>query len=175
MPARSLPRPARFAPGPARRAWLAASAVVLLTGSPLAGQGNAPRLTVSRLADLTFGMVVGGVPAVIRPDDPAAAQFEVNLRGRPSETVTLTLMLPRELTSGADRLPIRFDAASAAWAAGDAPDARTAFDPALGTTVTVGRGGARSILVWIGGVLEPAPTQASGDYAELITITAVEN
>ena len=179
-PAGRAPAPARLAAHRARRARRAlvgAAAGTLLAATSVAGQGqgNAQRVAVSRLADLTFGLVVGGIPASIRPEDPAAAQFEVTLRGQPPHAVTLTLMLPRELTSGADRLPIHFDATSAAWATRDAPDARTAFDPARGTTVTLDQRGPKSILVWIGGVLEPGPTQPSGDYAELITITAVEN
>jgi hypothetical protein len=132
-------------------------------------------VTVSRLADLTFGPVVGGLPSVIRHEDPTAAQFEVKLRGRPTHTVTLTLALPRDLTSGPNRLPITFDAASAAWATRDAPDARTIFDPARGTTITLDQRGPKSILVWVGGVLEPARTQAAGDYADQLTLPAVEN
>ena len=139
------------------------------------GRGNQQTVAVSQLADLTFGIVIGGIPSVIRPEDPDAAQFEVKLRGQPPHAVTVTLALPRELTSGPNRLPIRFDATSAAWATRDAPNARTLFDPAVGTTVTLDQRGPKAILVWIGGVLEPTASQPSGDYADRITLIAVEN
>lgn len=139
------------------------------------GRRNAPTVVVSRLNDLSFGIVVGGTPVLVRPEDPTAAHFEVKLRGRPPHVVTVTLALPRELTSGPNRLPIRFDGASAAWATPDAPDARTIFDPAQGATITLDQRGPKSILVWIGGVLEPTSNPPSGDYTELITLSAVEN
>ncbi len=163
----------------ARRAALALASAALLTPSagPLAAQGNpkAPRVTVSRLNDLAFGLVVGGSPVVVRPGDAAAAHFEVSVRGRPSHTVTVTLALPPALLSGPDRLPVRFDANSAAWATRDAPDARTSFDPSRGTTVTLDQRGPKALLVWIGGTLEPSVSQPSGTYSELITLNATEN
>ncbi|HSM36544.1 MAG TPA: hypothetical protein VK837_09135 [Longimicrobiales bacterium] len=163
------PRAAAFA----ALAWGIGGAGVLAAQGQ--GRGNQQTVAVSQLADLTFGIVIGGTPSVIRPDDPDAAQFEVTLRGQPPHAVTVTLALPRELTSGPNRLPIRFDAASAAWATRDAPNARTLFDPAVGTTVTLDQRGPKAILVWIGGVLEPTASQPSGDYADRITLIAVEN
>ncbi|HUG01919.1 MAG TPA: DUF4402 domain-containing protein [Longimicrobiales bacterium] len=157
------------------------SLALLAHARPLDAQGegqgdpNHSSVTVSRLGDLVFGLVVGGASVVVRPDDPAAAHFEVRVRGGPSHVVTLTIALPAALLSGPDRLPVRFDANSAAWATSDAPDARTAFDPARGTTVTLDQRGPKSLLVWIGGTLEPMQAQPSGDYSALIALSAVEN
>ena len=165
------------------RVWSWAALIALLLAPGVApseahaqgrGQGDRQTVTVSRLADLAFGPVVGGIPAVIRPEDSNAAQFEVKLRGNPPHTVTVTLAVPGELLSGPNRLPIRFDATSAAWATRDAPNNRTAFDPVRGATVTLDQRGPKAILVWVGGVLEPATTQPAGDYADRITIQAVE-
>lgn len=171
-----VPAPPRASSGcPA--AILALAAIAAFPAAPLCAQGNpnAPTVTVSRLNDLAFGLVVGSAPVVVRPEDPAAARFEVRVRGRPSHAVTVTLALPPALLSGPDRLPVRFGATSAAWATPDSPDERTAFDPARGVTVTLDQRGPKSLLVWIGGTLEPSASQPSGTYAELITLSAVEN
>lgn len=136
---------------------------MLLAAAP----SRLPAQTALALSDLTFTTVIAGVTQTVRPSDPTAAQFQIT-PGKGMRTLQLVFSLPSAL-SGPGSMPIVFDATSGIWSRNSHISGGTTFDPRAG--ISVPSDGMSSLYVWIGGTVQPPPTQAGGNYTGTITIT----
>ncbi len=126
-------------------------------------------LTVTGSADLVFGTVFPGVnKAVAYTDAVNAGQWDIS--GEAAAEVTLEFtVLPANLTSGGNNLPIVYAADDAGHNTTDAPGTATDFDPAVGATADLDAG-TGALYVWIGGTVQPPEDQAAGAYTATITL-----
>jgi hypothetical protein len=143
--------------------WLLVLAALLTASSPAAAQ-----ITLTPVRDLAFGPVIVGVPTHIGPSHPVRSgqfQFTAPLLSR----VQLRFTLPNQLDGPAGAtLPIGF-ANNDALHVGTAPaSVPMTFNPKATRTFVVTDA---TILVFIGGTVSPAGTQAPGTYAGTITLT----
>lgn len=177
MNARHSASPTRWGSALRPRGSIAALVALAALLSPAAaraqgGAGGTTRaVSVYRMSDLSFGIVVGGIPAQVKPADATAAKFEI--RGPKQSGVTVTLTLPPALTMGAAAMPITFGTSSAGWSDQDKANTMTLFDPQQGTQVTLPANG--KVYIWIGGALNPPTRQASGTYGGVITLSVTAN
>lgn len=134
------------------------------TGSITATAQLQQPISVTGAVNLSFGNVFPGVPATVALTDAGAGRYDV--LGQASTPVTLTFtVLPVNLTSGANNLPVSFTAGhnttnSAAGA--------TAFAPAGGASTSLS--GTGQLFVFLGGTVTPAVNQVAGTYTGTITL-----
>ena len=151
-----------------------ALSLLLLVIVPAAAvaQGRSQGVAASRLADLSFGTVISGLPATVLPTDPTAGEFSVSAPNK--ALVMLTFQLPPALT-GPSPMPVTFGPGSAAWSLTNIPTGATFFNPQNGVQVQLPPG-SRTIYVWLGGSLGTiASSQPSGNYTATLTVSAVAN
>lgn len=116
--------------------------------------------------DLGFGNVFPGVAKTVAVTDATAGRFDVT--GQGSAPVLMSFVLPANLTSGANNLPI------GSWTGhhntSNAPSGGTNFTPSAGTTnSTFSAGG--SLFVFVGATVTPATNQAAGAYSGTVQLT----
>lgn len=114
--------------------------------------------------DLDFGSVFPGVSSTVLPSDVSAGRFDI--AGESNAEIDINFTLPTTLNgSGSTTIPISFGTTSAAWVAGGGP---FPFDPNTGTTQNLDAG---SMIVFLGGTVDPAFDQAAGMYTNTVTMT----
>ena len=150
------------------RVAAALAAAWLLLAPPLAGAAAAQQITVTRLADLSFGTVAAGTAKRVAPGDPGAGQFRVD--APPSARIRLDFILPTVLTSAGQTMAVTFGNRDAAWSGQNDVTTATTFDPNRRPRIRVPASG--TIYVWIGGSVAPAATQPSGIYTAPLTLSA---
>jgi len=135
----------------------------------LAAQGRP--LTVSRVRDLTFGMVLPGVPRVILRTDPTnSGQFD--LVGNKNSQVLLTFALPLVMTGPAStKMPLVFRGSDGGYSSTQAIGSQVAFDPKQPFLATLSKNGRGS--VFIGGTAQPSTSQRAGPYTGTLALTVV--
>lgn len=158
--------------------------VMVLTLLPLGaqaqGQGSADidvlatvleTLTVTAVNDLEFGDVVQGQSSTVSPEDAEAGSFFVN--GEAGSEVDVTFSLPSVLEQTFDpslTMDIDFSPTSARHNTSDDASAGTSFDPDTGATTSLDFANGE-LFVYIGGTIDPTPTQEPGNYEGTITLT----
>lgn len=130
-------------------------------------------LTILKIADVEFGVVPAGSGAnVLLATDAGAGRF--SLLGQPGRQVTVTIVAPAALTSGANSIAY----------AGAASVNESADDPAAATPVPVGPSFTMRLRdpspgqnrrlghLYVHGSVTAAPSAPSGVYTGTVTITA---
>ena len=124
-------------------------------------------ITVVAAANLDFGNVFPGVNKSVAVNDAAAGRF--NVLGQASAPVSLTFVLPANLTFGGNNLPI------ANWTGNHntaATPTGTGFTPsAAATAATLSASG--QLFVYIGAQVTPAINQTAGNYTGTVQMTVV--
>jgi len=123
--------------------------------------------------NLNFGNVIPGVPTtILRTDAVNGGQFRITGAGLfRSVTVRFTLPAVMNGPSGAT-MPITFSATDAGISWQGTIGSQTTFNPNSPFTYTLWLG---SGTVFLGGRVNPAPTQAGGSYTATITLTVIFN
>ncbi len=148
------------------RTYIAALALgVLITGSAVA-QGP---LTVLGRQDLTFGLLLPGVPITInRLDRANAGRFVI--RGQQQAEVLIDLTLPAAMVAGSGAtVPLRFDAADGGFSSRPALATMRVFDPRVPLVTGLGTNG--RLYIFLGGTALPGGQQAAGIYIGTIALT----
>jgi hypothetical protein len=141
----------------------------LLLAAPASAQGGRP-LRVQGVRALTFGVVFPGVPGRILRTDPAGSG-EFSIRGERFLQVLLEFTLPTSLTGpGGAAMPLSFGSNDAGYST-TTIGAQTGFDPATGGTAQLDKTGQGS--VFLGGTVQPTPSQAAGTYAGVVVLTVI--
>jgi hypothetical protein len=122
-------------------------------------------ITVTAGNPLAFGNVFPGKPATVAVSSASAGTFSV--AGQASTPVSMTFVLPTNLTSGANNLPI------GTWTGNEnttnAPTG-TGFTPsASATAATLSATGA--LYVFLGATVTPAVAQVAGSYSGTVSMT----
>lgn len=151
--------------------WAVAAALLVLpvaassqaTGNVTATANVLTPLSVAGTADLDFGDVFPGVTTTVLPVDVTAGRFDI--AGETTSEIDIDFTLPTTLDNGPESMPISFGNTSAAWVAGGGP---FDFDPNTGTTQNLVAG---SMIVFLGGTVDPAFDQAPGIYTSVVTMT----
>jgi len=157
-------------------ALLAASLLTPACALPLRAQRRpvpviiVPPLTAMAVNDLSFGSVLLGIPVSVSTSDPRhSGQFEV--RGPAGASVRVEFNLPVALVSyqGA-QLPVTFGPGDgyADFSHGTPPRGQV-FDPHAPVVGALGPNG--KLILRLGGTVNPATTQAGGDYIAVISMT----
>jgi spore coat protein U-like protein len=155
---------------------LTAVAALTLVSVSLQAQNNASitvsanvqqPITVTAANNLDFGQVFPGVSKTIAVNQPGAGRFDVT--GQASTPVSLTFVLPANLTAGANLLPI------GSWNGVHSPTASptgTSFTPsASATNATLS--GTGQLFVYVGAQVTPAVGQVAGNYTGTVQMTVV--
>jgi len=139
------------------------------SAAPLRAQGR-PLVVVGGVRALSFGSVLPGVPATVRPTDPVnSGQF--NIQGEKYATVELWFTLPTQMSGPAGAaIPLSFDPTSAGQSSTGSITDQVAVDPRTRFSVTLSNNGRG--FVYLGGTLLPAGQQRAGAYSATITLTA---
>lgn len=128
-------------------------------------------ISFTNATNLAFGnSLFPGISKTVGISDAGAASFDI--AGEADKEVTVTFTVPTELTltTGTATMPITFSSTDAGYSTTDDPAGATTFDPDAGAaTATLGTTGGL-LYVWLGGTVDPATTQAAGDYAADITL-----
>lgn len=128
-------------------------------------QGVAP-LTATGVNNLDFGTVNAGQsksPSAVATD---AGRF--NITGQPGAPVTVSFVLPSQLTGVSGTIPITFSTSDGLrWLA--FPTSFVAFDPSAPFLTSLGAGG--SLSIGISGTVSPAASTITGNYTGTVTLT----
>lgn len=125
-------------------------------------------LQVTAGTNLQFGNVTPGVNKSIAIADAGAGRFDVVKAA--NSGVTLSFILPTNLGSGPNNLPI--GSWTGGWNTSATPAGATGFTPgpvSTNTTVTAGT----SIFVYVGATVSPAAAQVAGNYTGDVTMSVV--
>jgi hypothetical protein len=148
------------------RTWIIPSlAAAVLLGSPTAAGAQFSAVGVRNLA---FGLVIPGVTTTVAPSDPVrSGQFEIQA---PLGTrLRLDFALPTQLTGPAGAMPLTFqnnDALLVETGAGAVPQSQNPKSMKPYTMIYGNR-----LLLFLGGTVIPAGNQATGAYANTVTLT----
>lgn len=136
---------------------------------PLGAQGRA--VGVSGVRPLVFGVVFPGMPlAVSRTDAVNSGQF--NVTGNKNAQVELTFTLPTAMTGPAGAtMPITFGGSDAGYSPPETVSSQVGFDPRTPFVTSLDKNGRAS--VFVGGTVNPPPTQRAGSYTGTITLSIV--
>ena len=136
---------------------------------PLGAQGRP--VGVSGVRPLVFGVVFPGVPRAVSRTD-AANSGQLDLTGNKNAQVQLTFTLPNAMTGPAGaQMPLTFGGSDAGYSSSQAVGSQVAFDPRTPFLATLNKNGRGS--VFVGGTVNPPPTQRSGSYTGTITLSIV--
>ena len=123
-------------------------------------------INVVGAANLAFGNVFPGVARSVAVNAAAAGRF--NVTGQASTAILITFVLPANLTSGANNLPI------GTWTGHhntvNNPTTGTNFTPSAATTNAT-FSGTGQLFVFVGGTVTPATNQVAGVYTGTIQMT----
>lgn len=132
-------------------------------------------ITFASLQDLNFATVTRGVPKTVVQNTAAAAKMRVTGASNAFAQIRFTLptQLPNVQAVPGITMPISFPANSARWRRNnDSPNGGTIFNPAVGVNnARFGGGGNPYFFVYLGGTVNPSPTQAPGIYQGTIILT----
>jgi hypothetical protein len=126
-------------------------------------------LSVTPGDDLDFGLVVQGVAKTVDPSAPASGtqSGKFTIGGQVSQAVSVAFtLLPANLTSGANNLPITY---TGIHHTSNTPAGGTAFVPSAGVASTL-LSGSGNLYIFLGGTVTPAAGQASGSYSGTVTV-----
>ncbi len=131
-------------------------------------------LTVANNADLDFGAVLPGTPASVDPrTSPTAGELEIH--GARGAEIAVSFTLPAALTVGTHSMPIAFGATAGCHAPFFAffKFFCQSFDPNSPLVVRLPNFNAPFNVryVWLGGTVNPLPTQFPGIYQGTINVT----
>ena len=116
-------------------------------------------------ANLTFGNVFPGVAKAVALGSVSAGRFDVT--GQASAPVSMTFVVPSNLTFGANNLPI------ASWVGswnGINDPAGSGFTPSVGATAAT-FSGSGALFVFVGATVTPAVSQVAGAYVGTVQMT----
>ncbi len=123
-------------------------------------------INVAGAVDLDFGNVFPGVNKTIGVAAATAGRFDVT--GQGAAPVLISFVLPANLTSGANNLPI------GTWTGHhntvNAPAGGTNFTPSAATTNSAFSAGG-NLFVFVGASVTPASNQAAGGYSGTVQMT----
>jgi hypothetical protein len=127
-------------------------------------------LTVTGIRNLTFGVVLPGVPRVISRTDPLnSGQFNI-FSDQQGNAIRMTFTLPAAMNGPAGaQIPLVFGAADAGFSATQNINNQIAFDPRAPFTRNLPNTGRCS--VFLGGRANPAANQRAGSYSGTIILT----
>jgi spore coat protein U-like protein len=136
------------------------------TASILATATVQQPINVTGAVNLAFGNVFPGIAKAIAVSAAGAGRFDVT--GQASAPVFITFVLPTNLASGANNLPI------GSWTGHyntlNNPTTGTNFTPSAGTTnATFSAGGL--LFVFVGATVTPGTNQAAGAYSGTVQMT----
>ncbi len=131
-------------------------------------------ITVLSIRNLNFGVVGLGVAKTVPYANASAAK--VQLSGSSNAFAQITFTLPTQLPNiqalPGINMPISFGAGSAAWNRDqDNAGAATAFNPAGPVVGRFGPPPRPWLWIYLGGTVNPSPTQAPGIYQGTIILT----
>lgn len=136
------------------------------TGSVTASAVVQQPINVTGAVNLAFGNVFPGVAKTIAVGAATAGRFDVT--GQASTPVLLSFVLPANLTSGANNLPI------GTWTGHhntvNAPAGGTNFTPSVATTNST-FSGTGTLFVFVGATVTPATNQVAGAYNGTVQMT----
>lgn len=129
-------------------------------------------ISVTRLADMTFGDVAAGSSNSVAYTDANASVFKLDVSNMAGfQTVFITFTLPNQLANGGDAIPISFGSTDAAWSYTNDPALGIAFDPSTSASVPKD-GSVFSVYVWVGGTVDPAQSTSAQQYSNTFTLNA---
>jgi spore coat protein U-like protein len=136
------------------------------TGSVSALANVQQPINVVGAVDLDFGNVFPGVAKTVGVAAATAGRFDVS--GQASAPVLISFVLPANLASGGDNLPI------GTWTGHhntvNAPAGGTNFTPSAATTNSAFSAGG-SLWVFVGATVSPAANQPAGAYSGTVQMT----
>ncbi|MBI2795470.1 MAG: hypothetical protein HYX65_02065 [Gemmatimonadetes bacterium] len=128
-------------------------------------------ITIVPLRALDFGSVL---PGLVKPVDAATASGGVlEFRGDRGKQVRITLTLPTViLTTGGVFMPVQYSTSDALLSPTFDPSAGTRFDP---NAIKLGclDPATGSLFLFLGGLVQPRPTQRRGAYAGTVVAHVV--
>lgn len=155
-------------------ALLIAGVTVGFDAEPAGAQGLLPGSKSEALVaiprqDLTFGMLLPGIPATVPSEHPRhAGLFEV--RGTKRAATRIEFLLPSAMTSSAgQQLPLAFGPADGSFGFSRGRGQQVPFDPRTPLIAALGPNG--KLYLKLGGTAVPSRVQNSGTYATTISIT----
>ncbi len=132
-------------------------------------------ITATPIRGLVFGSVLPGLAKTVNHNDattgttnPGAIRFD----GAGGAALNVTFSALTQLTAGAENLPFSY---ASQGGTNDVDDATTSvnFDPsAAGGLNTTLPASTNSLFIFLGGVVTPGATQATGSYTGIVTVTA---
>jgi hypothetical protein len=124
-------------------------------------------ITVTAGNALAFGNVFPGVASTVAVSSASAGTFSV--AGQASAGVLMTFVLPTNLTSGGNNLPI--GTWTGDWNTTNAPTG-TSFTPSASNTAAT-LSGTGAMYVFLGATVTPAVNQVAGSYAGTVSMTVI--
>ena len=107
--------------------------IFLLGFFSLCGDSFSQEIFITKLSDLEFGDVfIGTLNVDVPHTDARAAKLSFYHTNNKRQIMTVTFVLPANLTFGANNLPITFDQNHSAWHRRDQVGGRMNFDPHAG-------------------------------------------
>lgn len=146
---------------------IAVAVTTVLSAGSVCAQGRP--LNPRGRQDLTFGLLLPGVPVQVSPLDGAnAGQFEI--RGRRNTEIRVDLTLPAAMVSGRGAtVPLQFAANDGGVSPRPSQVAIRSFDPRVPLLVRLPGNG--RMYLFLGGTALPGPQQEAGNYRASITLT----
>jgi hypothetical protein len=127
--------------------------------------------TLAAVEDLRFGPFLRGTAVSVDPRSSlSAAKFEIHGAGQVEFTLMFALPTALRAADGEHVLPVRFGPADACHAERDQQSACAPFDPS-GALINRRPPPDGSHYIWLGGRIDPDPSQAPGEYTGTITAT----
>jgi hypothetical protein len=124
-------------------------------------------ITVTAGNALAFGNVFPGIASTVAVSSANAGTFSV--AGQGSAGVLITFVLPTNLTSGGNNLPIGTWTGN--WNTTNAPTG-TNFTPSASNTAAT-LSGTGAMYVFLGATVTPAVNQVAGSYAGTVSMTVI--
>jgi hypothetical protein len=129
-------------------------------------------IQINVLNELDFGEIVEGDSKEILKTNSNAAKYTVISDKK--RHVYIDLLLPSDFISGANTVPVTFDAAHTGWSMTNNPATSTSFNPHQTLHVQVTQKNA-PIYIWLGGTLTSSFETESGPYTGDITVKVILN
>jgi hypothetical protein len=144
-----------------------AALAALLGATQLSGQGTPIRVTAAQ--GLTFGDLIPGLPTHVSRTDPVGSgRFDI--RAHPGDAVQLQFTLPTSMSGpGGASMSLTFEASDGGYSSAESITNQVGFDPRAATVQPLSKNGQGS--VFLGGTVNPSPTQRAGAYSATITLT----